>query len=226
MFKNLFKKWSSRKPAETLIEVVVAVFVVATGSAAATTLIVNSMRANSFSKDNLVALNLAVEGLEAIRNIRDTNWMKFGFDKTNCWNLEPLSGPGECTAPYPQIGEGFYSVNLDPTTYAFDLSADIGTPLDLNTMAGTNDSYQLGFVDLTSIPGDQDIYVTSSYITSEGFPDGGDSKFYRMLEISYDTGDPATAERMDVVSTVQWRQNGVHQVQLTSSLTNYQKVSL
>ncbi|HMR01042.1 MAG TPA: hypothetical protein PKA32_01510 [Candidatus Gracilibacteria bacterium] len=222
--KNWMTTWMKEKTAETLVEVVVAVFVVVMGSAVATTLIVNSMRANSFSKDNLVALNLAVEGLEAVRNIRDTNWMKFGFDKTNCWNLVPGSGPGDCSPLYDQIAEGYYTADLNPISYEFDLGS-VADSLDLNSASNPNDSYRLGYVDLTTVAGTQDILITEDTIAGLGLTNAGASKFYREIHIEYDTGDPATGEIMYVTSTVQWDQNGVHQVELTTSLANYQKVS-
>ena len=222
--KKWLTTWLKERAAETLVEVVVAVFVVVMGSAVAMTLIVNSMRANSFSKDNLVALNLAVEGLEAVRNIRDTNWMKFGFDKTNCWNLVPGSGPGDCSPLYDQIAEGYYTADLNPISYEFDLGA-VSAGLDLNSALATNDDYRLGYVDLGTVAGTQDILITEDEITGLGLTDAGDSKFYREIYIRYDTSDPTTGEIMYVVSTVQWDQNGVHEVVLTTSLSNYQKVS-
>lgn len=211
-----------------------AVFVVVVGSAVATSLIVSAVISNSFSKDNLVALNLAVEGLEAVRNIRDTNWMKFGFDKTNCWNLVPGSGPGSCSPAYPQIPEGFYTADLNPISYEFDLGS-VADTLDLNSAANPNDAYRLGYVDLDTVAGTQDLLVTEDEISAliaeaamNGFvlTDAGDSKFYREIEIRYNTGFPDTGEVMYVTSTVQWEQNGVHQVVLTTSLANYQKVSI
>jgi len=225
--KNWITTRVKEKTAETLVEVVVAVFVVVMGSAVATTLIVNSMRANSFSKDNLVALNLAVEGLEAVRNIRDTNWMKFGFDKTNCWNLVPGLGAGDCkpqSGAYPQIAEGYYTADLNPISYEFNLGS-VADSLNLNSASNPNDSYQLGYVDLTTVAGTQDILITEDTIAGLGLTNAGASKFYREIHIEYDTGDPATGEIMYVISTVQWEQNGVHEVVLTTSLSNYQKVS-
>lgn len=242
MFQNISHRWKTQKPAESLVEVVIAVFVVALGSGAATSLIINAIQANSFSKDSLVALNLAVEGIEAMRDIRDTNWIKFGYDKANCWNVLPgsVSAPGfDCTAAANKIGVGaastYYSVDLNPTNYSWSLPTKIDNALDLSTpLLATNDRYRLGFVDLNGT-GDKDIYVTAPFITSTVLPtvgfagsSSGDSKFYRMIEISYDgSGDPATAplpDVMNVTSTVQWLQNGVHTVELSISLSNYQKV--
>lgn len=226
MLQKLVQHWKSRKPAETLVEVVMAVFIVALGSGAATTLVVSAMQANSFSKDNLIALNLAVEAVEGMRNIRDTNWIRYGFDKTNCWNLDPDPVLGAtCTAPYAQIPEDTYSADLNPDTAAWYLR-DVLNPLDLDnaSYSGTNEEYLLSFYDMDGVDSTHDLYLPKTYLSIIGEPNSGDSKFYRMVEITYDTGDPATAEVMNVVVTVNWRQNTVHQVQLSTSLSNYQKV--
>lgn len=226
-----------RKPAESLIEVIIAVFVVATGSAAATTLIVSSMRANVFSRDNLIALNLAVEGIEGVRNIRDTNWIKFGYDKTNCWNVQPGLGTGaDCTLPANKIVDGVHSIDLDSDNYSWGLTrvGDFGDSLDLNDplKTSTNEQYRLGFIDVTPLDdtdgdgtadNDEDLYVTEDAISSG---QTGTSKFYRMITITYPTPDPATDDAIMVVSTVQWIQQGLHQVELSTTLTNYQKVPL
>ena len=78
MIKKLLKLVGSKKSrGETLLEVIVALLVLTIGSASATSLIVTSIRANQFNKDSLIALNLAQEGIEYMRNLRDTNWIKF-----------------------------------------------------------------------------------------------------------------------------------------------------
>lgn len=41
------------------------------------------------ARDRVIATNLAREGLEAVRNIRDTNWLKFSNDRRGCWNHFP-----------------------------------------------------------------------------------------------------------------------------------------
>ena len=216
-----------------------AVFIVATGSAAATTLIVTALQANTFSRDNLIALNLAVEGIEAMRNIRDTNWLKFGYDKENCWNLLPGAAPGtDCTVAANLIAEDSYTIELDPSIYAWGLTP-VGTPLDLSAELATNDDYQLGFIDVT--PGidtnsdgddanDRDLYVTSEYIdfalTDLGFTNNGTSNFYRMVQVTYsDELLPADSEEMIVNSVVGWTAANIpHRVSLSTTLTNYLKV--
>lgn len=41
------------------------------------------------ARDRVIATQLAREGLEAMRNIRDTNWLKFSNNRRACWNHFP-----------------------------------------------------------------------------------------------------------------------------------------
>lgn len=220
--------------AESLVEVIVAIFVVSMGAAAATTLIVTAMQSNVFSKDNLIGLNLAVEGIEAMRNIRDTNWIKFGFDKDSCWNIVPEAGPGDCTPDANLIEPDVYAMVLKPDTYAWQLSAPmVDNALDLKNGAleAANEHYRLGFLDTSDEDtngngeafDDPDLYVAEPF-KGDPTPDPGVSKFYRMVEVTYpESGDAAADNEMQVRVLVQWRGgNAVHSIDLSSTLNNYQ----
>lgn len=209
-----------KKCGESLVEVIIAIFVVSVGSGVATTLIVSALQANEFSRDNLIALNLAVEGLESMRGIRDANWLKFSYDKNGCWNMRPDAL--KCEAD-KSIANGNYTVDLNflPNKYSWDLTKKDGQPLDLS--GGVNSPYQLSYYDIDlavnsdgkgGIADDRDVLASN--------PDGvsglATSPFYRMISIK------TVAEDMDVASTVQWLSQGLkHEVVLTSKLTNYQK---
>lgn len=65
----------------TLIEVVVALGVVTTGVIAGLTLTIFNLNTAQSSETRLVAANLAREGLEVIRQKRDSNWLA-----GNVWN--------------------------------------------------------------------------------------------------------------------------------------------
>lgn len=219
------------RTAETLIEVVMAIFVVATGSAAATSLIVTAMQSNSFSRDNLIALNLAVEGIEAIRNIRDSNWLKFGYDKDNCWNMRPEMAQGSnCELAQNLIDKGNYTVDLNTSSMNWLLSSTPASTLNLeNGVTADDEFYRLEFADLdptVSTDGDPNLTNDRDIYTSSPSPSTGISQFYRMVTVSYDTA-PETADEMTITSIVQWTTQGrVHQIVLNSKLTNYQKVKV
>lgn len=229
--KTLLRK---RRPGETLIEVIMALFVVAVGSAAATSLIVTAIQANSFSRDNLVALNLAVEGIEAMRNIRDSNWLRFGFDKENCWNMNPAQTA--CTAltiPTSAIAAGNYTVDLNPNTFQWTLTKIATGPLDLSD-ASSDADYRLNYIDATAgvdsdgngtNTDDPDLYVSKNIVSALTLTSTGESKFYRSIIVSYPAVCPDANKCMDVTSTVQWKVgNRVDKVQMKSFLTDYDKV--
>ncbi len=218
------------KRAETIIEVIMAIFIMATGSAAATSLIINSLTANSLSRDALIGLNLAVEGLEGMRNIRDSNWLKFGFNKELCWNMrpdEPACADGKL------IKAGNYTLNLDTETMKWNLSTETTDTLNLSGVVTTSAQFQLYFKDLdpetdsdgnTDKTNDPDIYVSKD--TADA---GSATRFYRMVSVGPYTGSPAgdeiSATSMTVSSLVQWKSGSlVHEVRLNTILTNYNKV--
>lgn len=60
----------------TLIETMVAVSIIVVGLVSALTLISNSLFYVSNIQDRLVAANLAQEGIELTRNLRDNNWLQ------------------------------------------------------------------------------------------------------------------------------------------------------
>jgi type II secretory pathway pseudopilin PulG len=238
---NRLKNPEKRKlRGETILEVIIALFIVATGSTAATSLIVNSMQSNGLSRDNLIALNLAVEGLEAVRDIRDTNWLRFNFNKTQCWN----EWPDTTSCDGSLIGDARYNPHFDPGTmkWTFKLSGLSSIPDDLTT----NSNSCLYYYDLDKTKeidpsmDDDDVIDNDRDIIDDNYTPSASgnilklscSGFYRIVNIAYTagTGSPilaANATEMTVTSIVQWKTNGrVSQVRLTTKLTNYQKVKV
>jgi prepilin-type N-terminal cleavage/methylation domain-containing protein len=62
----------------TLLEIIVSLFIVTVGMGGVFIVIQRSFTIMSISGSRLVAANLAQEGIEVIRNIRDTNWLEGG----------------------------------------------------------------------------------------------------------------------------------------------------
>ena len=69
------------------------------------------------TENNIKAINIAREGIEAMTNIRDTNWLRFSSDKTNCWKVKDYQSAciGNSTLlPYPAnpgiIAPGSYTI--------------------------------------------------------------------------------------------------------------------
>jgi len=82
------------------MEAIVAIFVITTGIVGVLSLFTQTISSATFSKDKLIAAYLAQEGIEIVRNIRDTNWLEQYTESTNPWN-EGLTGcSGNCEADY------------------------------------------------------------------------------------------------------------------------------
>jgi len=46
----------------------------------------NSQKISNSTKNRIEAIEIAREGIEAMKNIRDTNWLKFAWDTNNCFD--------------------------------------------------------------------------------------------------------------------------------------------
>lgn len=68
MKKNLLKKGF------TLVEVITVLFVMSMGLIGVLGLILQNIQSQSYNKGNLIAYQLAQEGIELVRKVRDNNW--------------------------------------------------------------------------------------------------------------------------------------------------------
>ena len=92
---------------ETLVETIIALSVLAMGIAIASSVVLNSVRNMAIAKQRIIAVNIAREGIEAVRSIRDTNWLLFSDRRRQCWNNEPGVTPCDGNSP---IEPGYYVV--------------------------------------------------------------------------------------------------------------------
>ncbi len=70
----------------SLLEVIIAIFVITTGIVGAMNLINYSISSVAVSKSQIIAASLSQEGLEVVRNIRDTNWTEQFINPGLLWN--------------------------------------------------------------------------------------------------------------------------------------------
>lgn len=187
---------------QTLIETLVAAFILVMGISAALTLAIYSLSATTNIKQQAIALGLAREGIEVVKNVRDTNWL-VGSLTSNCYDflsggstaycyqdwLDPLSGRGQdISAPgvTPQSFALQYDSNLDYPWVLSKTSTDFGLNLvDFSTF--DNSPYYLA---VTGLTGTQ-----------------GNSGFARKVTVSEDTFSPFdrnTGPRLKVTSQVWW----------------------
>jgi len=67
-------KKGNKQSGFSILEIIVIVFIVSLGLLGILSLTTQNIRVQYINKNNLIASQLAQEGLELVRNIRDTNW--------------------------------------------------------------------------------------------------------------------------------------------------------
>ncbi len=77
---------------QTLIETLVASFILVMGITAALTLATYSLGATNNIRQQTIGLGLAREGLEVVKNMRDTNWLR-GTSSSDCYDFLSLIKP-------------------------------------------------------------------------------------------------------------------------------------
>ena len=121
----------------TVIEVIVAIFVIVTGIVGVLALVTQTISSATYSSNKLIAAYLAQEGIEIVRDIRDTNWLEQYTDPSNLWD-EGLTGcGGVCDET---TGNGCivdYNHSYDPLDpYDPDLPLYTGQVLNIDTTNG------------------------------------------------------------------------------------------
>lgn len=210
---DFLKKFLNKK-GESIIEVMIAAVVITLTATAAAVLLSSAFASNALTRDRMRAINLAKEGLEAVRNIRDTNILRSGAFKDSCWNfLEILNEDNTCNdkiiqaTPFRLIQEGRKQLILtdDYKWYLLDKG---------NVTGNYHDDFKVVPLDLGAGANDPTV-------------------FYRVIDIKYfelnsTTGNPSTisgpedATIMSVTSTVYWKFKGQeNKVVLKTMLSKY-----
>ena len=101
-----------------MVEAAVALGIIVTAVSSSLTLVMASIRAEKESETDIVAANLAREGIEAVRAIRDSNWLASRPFDSGLVNL------GDCTAipvfAADKQPDGFWSVDYSPSGFNDD----------------------------------------------------------------------------------------------------------
>jgi prepilin-type N-terminal cleavage/methylation domain-containing protein len=80
----------------TLLEVIIAIFVISVGVGGVAAVVPRLLSASTVNQNRLIAAYLAQEGIEIVRNVRDTNWLENQYGGTPVpWD----EGLTNCPAP-------------------------------------------------------------------------------------------------------------------------------
>jgi type II secretory pathway pseudopilin PulG len=207
--KNLIFKKSNNQTGQTLIETLAAAFILVMGIASAVGLSVYSLNTSSLISKQIVGVGLAREALEAVKNMRDTNWLNDTID-TNCYNyvtggndekcykkwLKPGGSGVNYTIEEPSGADKETRLSFDPSTnnfwqYKNDKNDQNGKwGLDLDT--DVNSSSFKGFYSISNI--------------NNGVQNGS-SDYYRKIILTEETSQPydqTNFQRLKVTVRVWW----------------------
>lgn len=186
----------NKKSGFVLAECLVAIASLATAAIVAGFITTSAMSTAGLSRDYLIAGNLATEGIEAVKSLRDTNWMLYP-DKKQCWLVL-----GACTSP-PTLPANNSNYIIVLSNGVLQLIKSGGnSPLDLDSSSVLNKTpYRL--------------YIENSRYVGYPAPPAGAtaSKYFRSVKFVDVTNDAATVE-----VKMQWKE-GVKTREISKKIT-------
>lgn len=192
-----------------MAEALVAIATLIVGTFALSTIVSNAVSATSTSRDYLLAQNLITEAAEAVKNVRDSNWLIYP-SKKECWLM---LDPGtvllaDCDTASPALSVTASGNYLATPGDGWVLEAVAGEPLNLEINEISESDHYILYIQ--GAVGQYE-YVSSSVPIGDGDPSG----FYRSIVFTALTDDSAQFE-----VTVQWR-NGAKVRSITRKFTIY-----
>jgi len=174
-----------------LVEAMISITILLMVSATAITLLILANHAIRYNAHSLEAGRIAQEGINGIRGLRDTNWIRFSYDKETCWASISSTCPGSIMT----TGE-FYrletSLSEPPELTGTTASAIIDAEYNLNKQTDGRITHET--------PGDEEPTI-----------------YYRSIEVEENNGHQITAK----VTVAWLEGQNQKSIQLPIILTNY-----
>jgi type II secretory pathway pseudopilin PulG len=208
------------KRGTSLVEVLIALFILVISGTAITTLLITSMHAASISAEKLVATNLAREGVEGVINMVNTNWLRFPSN-SDCWNTidKDTTDVDSCNSDEIKDSD-YYILKLydgpDDSPFKWMLKKVGG--LDTEELKlGVNEDSKMQKYCLQ----DYQAYESRKglLLQDENKTYGDCTKYYRQITVGYPSGEDGDV--MEITAKVQWLHSSQPKtVKLTTTLYN------
>ncbi|MFA5792411.1 MAG: hypothetical protein WC897_00905 [Candidatus Gracilibacteria bacterium] len=201
----------STRKAESMIETLVAITVIVISTISALSLMRTAISGNRVIEDKVIAINLAIEGLDAIKNMRDTNYLRFSENADECWDKINASVGDTCTSAQTMTPGASYFLTRNFSTEPF-LEWNLTTVTDPE-VDGNLDLYNIDFDRDEQI--DTTIYAQAG-ISSPGFVTVDEARFKRII-----TFESLPMDALQITATVSWDNGGViKEISLTRVIAN------
>jgi len=129
-----------KKKGESIVEIIVAITILVFILTISFTMLSRTVFTQVDTKNRVIALNLAREGMEAVRNIRDTNWLKHHkidrshwicLDSTNNQNCPNALTNGFYTVDFSEEQSRYFLKKITPQNGTFEQRIDL-SEVDIN----------------------------------------------------------------------------------------------
>lgn len=192
--------WSS------IIEVMIVLMIIVVGIVGTYQIFSQSQKFAQSTENRIQAISIAREWIEALTNIRDTNWLLYSANTQNCWfTLNYDSSCITTTGKYPPAGS--YIVYKDANNRWQLISKPSG-----NFSSAT---YRNDFT----------VYLDTNGLYNQTGSTRTNPAFTREIKISYP--DTIPYQKANIESVVSWtdasKENGNLEIKLQTTLTNWKK---
>ena len=191
------------KNGASLIEIMAMIAVLGLAVTAMFSTVIGGIYFARDSENRIKAINLAREGIEWVTNLRNTNWLRFSSDQTNCWKVQ------------------WYLAGCIGNTTSLDKLADYSYVL-----TNSNGAWYLTGATTTSsgLWVDANWYYMASGATTPKctitLATNCRSPFTREIRIS-GTDNTTNSGTMTVTAVVDWYEKRTQNVTLKTTLTNW-----
>lgn len=206
----------STKSWTTIIEAMIAMFIVIVWIIWVYTIYTKSQKLSTATENRIRAISIAREWIEAVQNIRDTNWILFWADPQNCWNVQDYN--------ISCLGDSSGANKIAPWDYK--ISKDTDNRWKLFTWSTLWLNYSSW-----AYRDDYEVKLDINWLYTQSWWKEFKPTFTRKINISYlDTNwdfiPDKNDEKMLVKSEVSWADNSktwFYTVTLENLLTNWKK---
>ncbi len=212
---------------QTLVETMVGIFVLTIGISTALGLAISLYSSSNGAVKQVVGTGLAREGVEALFNMRATNWLKGQLSATGCYNfVTATNNDAPCHTDWQNVS-GAYDIRSNPgsKSYVLDINPGLAGSTGYWLFDPENNGFALNY--------DSTATIGRFYYPAKST--SGTSEYYRKINIAEEnptyTNDPAF-RRLKITSQVWWSDKGCPQsttwptsgkcrVELISYMTNW-----
>lgn len=204
------------KKCTSIIEAMVAMLIILVWVIWVYWIYIASTRLETSTSNKIQAIAIAREWIEAMTNIRDTNWAFFSSDIPNCWNTLNYNNSCIWNTAVTDIENNWHYIIYQDIDNRWKLTKTNPTTSDYS-----DTTYRTNF----RVWLDSNWFYTQSWATTELKPLFTREIIINYIDTNWDWID-SNDEKMEITSLVQWLDNSStepHKVELKTILTNRKK---